>query len=268
MSESVADENDDIRLKIENSIIVAAGISERGYVREKNEDNIWVDESGGILLLTDGMGGHERGAEASRIAIETFKEQLTPDLIKSQMNEISDAAGIPAQYATVYTIISRTVSKTANTICERNRELNLERYMGTTIVGLIILEKEVFWFHIGDSRAYRFRNFKLEQLTTDHSAYEDWKEGGSVGTAPGKNLITRAIANNPFVEADIEYDEKKSGDIYLLCSDGLSDMVSDEKIEEILSNENDIPDKTDLLINEALSAGGKDNVSAILCKTT
>lgn len=266
MSENIVDENNDIRLNIENSIAVVAGISDRGFVRETNEDNIWVDESGELLLIADGMGGHERGAEASRIAIEIFKKLLAPDLIKSQMNKITAAAGIPAQYATVYTIISRAVSEAVKTICQRNRELNLERYMGTTIAGLIILDKEVFWFHIGDTRVYRFRDSKLEQLTADHSAYEDWKDAGSVGTAPGKNLITRAIANNPLVEADIEYDERKPGDIYLLCSDGLSDMMLDEKIEEILNGENDIPDKTDLLFHEALSAGGRDNISVILCK--
>ncbi len=253
-------------LNIENSMVIVSGISGRGCVRKSNEDNIWIHESGEILLLADGMGGHERGAEASRAAIDNFSGQLTPDLIKSQLNEITSASGISAQYPTVYTIISRAVSKAANAIYERNNELNLERYMGTTIVGLLIIGGEIFWFHVGDSRAYRFRDSRLEQLTADHSAYEDWKEAGSVGTAPGKNLITRAIANNPMVEADIEYDEKKSGDIYLLCSDGLTDMVTDEKIEEILNGKNNIPGKADLLFNEALSAGGRDNVSIILCK--
>ncbi|MFC1495421.1 PP2C family protein-serine/threonine phosphatase [Thermodesulfobacteriota bacterium] len=266
MNEKTADGNDSINLNLENDSVVVAGISDKGCVREKNEDNICVHESGEILLLADGMGGHERGAEASRIAIDTFSVQLTPELIKSQMTEVTAAAGIPTQYASIHTIISRAVGKTANTLSERNAELSLERYMGTTIVGLVIVDEEVFWFHVGDSRVYRFKDSKLEQLTSDHSAYEDWKKAGSVGTAPGKNLITKAIGINPLVEADIEYDEKRSGDIYLLCSDGLSDMIFDEKIEEILSGENDIPEKTNLLFNAALSAGGKDNISVILCK--
>lgn len=266
MSEETTEGNDSINLNIENDSVIVAAISDKGCIRERNEDNICVHESGEILLLADGMGGHERGAEASRIAIDTFSAQLTPELIKSQMTEVTAAAGVPTQYASIHTIISRAVGKTANTIADINNELNLERYMGTTIVGLVIINEEVFWFHVGDSRVYRFRDARLEQITTDHSAYEDWKKAGSHGTAPGKNLITKAIGINPLVEADIEYDEKKSGDIYLLCSDGLSDMISDEKIEEILSDENDIPEKANLLFNAALSAGGKDNVSVILCK--
>lgn len=266
MNEKTADGNDSVNLNIENDRVVVAGISDKGCVRERNEDSINVHESGDILLLADGMGGHERGAEASRIAIDTFSGQVTPESIKSQMTEVTAAAGVPTQYASIHTIISRAVGKTANTIADINNELNLERYMGTTIVGLVIVGEEVFWFHVGDSRVYRFRDSKLEQLTTDHSAYEDWKKAGSHGTAPGKNLITKAIGINPFVEADIEYGEKVSGDLYLLCSDGLSDMISDEKIEEIMKDENDIPEKVNLLFNAALSAGGKDNVSVILCK--
>ena len=266
MTEKTDDGNDSINLNIENDSVVVAGISDKGCVRERNEDSINVHESGEILLLADGMGGHERGAEASRIAIDTFSGQVTPELIKSQMTEVTAAAGVPTQYASIHTIISRAVGKTANTIADINNELNLERYMGTTIVGLVIVDEEVFWFHVGDSRVYRFKDSKLEQLTTDHSAYEDWKKAGSHGTAPGKNLITKAIGINPFVEADIEYGEKVSGDLYLLCSDGLSDMISDEEIEEILNSDNDITEKTNLLFNAALSAGGKDNVSIILCK--
>ena len=266
MTEKTADGNGSINLNTENDSVVVAGISDKGCVRERNEDSVSVHESGEILLLADGMGGHERGAEASRIAIDTFSGQVTPELIKSQMTEVTAAAGVPTQYASIHTIISRAVGKTASTIADINNELNLERYMGTTIVGVVIVDEEVFWFHVGDSRVYRFRDSKLEQLTTDHSAYEDWKKAGSHGTAPGKNLITKAIGINPFVEADIEYGEKKSGDLYLLCSDGLSDMISDEEIEEILNSESDIPEKTNLLFNAALSAGGKDNVSIILCK--
>lgn len=255
------------RLTIKTSSVYAAGISDKGCVRANNEDSIWIDESGKVLLLADGMGGHERGADASRLAIDTFKQQLSPEMIKFQLNDITAASGIPSKYASLYTIIYRAVSRAAGRVYEKNRELMLERYMGTTIAGLLITDEDrVFWFHIGDSRVYRLRDSGLDRLTVDHSAYAEWEEAGALGVAPGKNLITRAIGNNPDVEADIEYSEKKSGDIYLLCSDGLNDMLSDEMIKGILENEHDITEKANRLINEALSAGGRDNISVIVCE--
>jgi len=267
MRKKIIDADSSIHLNINAPSIIAAGISDKGCVRVANEDNIWIDKSGKVLLLADGMGGHERGADASRIAIEIFSDQLSPDVIKAQLNEITAVSGVPSKYASLYTIVFRAVRKAAKTICEKNRELKLERYMGTTIVGLLMKEEKLFWFNIGDSRIYSLRDSRLMCITADHSAYAEWQEAGAIGPAPGKNLITRAIGNDPEVEADIEYDEKKSNDIYLLCSDGLTDIVSDEKIEEILKGSHDIPGKANLLVNEALSAGGRDNISVIVCKT-
>ena len=107
------------------------------------------------------------------------------------------------------------------------------RYHGTTVVGLVLVsDSHVLWFHVGDSRLYRWRDSELKQLTTDHSVYAEWKSAGGIGTAPAKNLLTRVIGINPGVDADIEYDKREKDDIFILCSDGLSDMITDEQIEE------------------------------------
>jgi protein phosphatase len=139
--------------------------------------------------------------------------------------------------------------------------------MGTTIVGLVLVaDTHVLWFHIGDSRLYRWRNSVLQQLTTDHSALVEWQRRGGIGTAPPKNLLTRVMGNNPLVEADIEYDKREKDDIFILCSDGLTDMVTDEQIIEALKAQNNVSYIANSLVESALAAGGKDNISIIVCK--
>lgn len=258
---------DRIYHKADTPDIIVAGISDVGYLRTFNEDKIWVHDSGKVILLADGMGGHERGADASRIALETLSELLLPEKINSQLDDITISEEVSPEAAPIYAVIRRAIKKAASVMAERNNELKLSKYMGTTIVGLLISEDtHLFWFHIGDSRVYRLRDGILKCLTVDHSVYAEWEKVGSPGTAPAKNLVTRVLANNPEVEADINWDKKIKGDIYLICSDGLNDMISDKKIEEILNIKKPIPDTAEMLVNEALSAGGKDNVSVILCE--
>ena len=254
-------------LQIDTSDIIVTGISDVGCVRDINEDAIWVNDTGKILLLADGMGGHDRGADASRIALETLGELLLPEKINVQLADITIPEGFSLVVAPVYTVIHRAVKEAAAVMAERNYELNLSKYMGTTIAGFVFAEKNyLFWFHVGDSRAYRLRNGTLSCLTVDHSLYAEWEKAGSPGAAPGRHLVTRVLGNNPDVEADINWGERKKGDIYLLCSDGLNDMLTDNEIEKILKRDKDIPGIAELLVNEALSAGGRDNVSVILCK--
>ncbi len=256
-----------IDMDVTTSSIVASGISDLGFVRDQNEDSIWMHESGQVVLLADGMGGHERGAEASQTAIDIFGELLDPEAIKKEAGEVTAAAGVPPEIACLYTIIFRAVGKTANYLADRNRELNLDLYMGTTIVGLILVaDTHVLWFHVGDSRLYRWRKGSLKRLTSDHSVYAEWKDAGGKGTPPARNLLTRVIGINPGVDADIEWDEREKDDTFILCSDGLTDMITDEQIEEVLRTENNVREIASSLVNAALSAGGKDNVSLIVCK--
>ena len=255
------------RLRVETSNLIVSGISDVGLIRATNEDHIWIHDSGTVLLLADGMGGHERGDYASRIAVETFSRLISPEIINEQAEHISVSEETPPEEASFYTTISGAVHKAAAVMVERNSELNLSKYMGTTIVGCLISDDDkICWFHIGDSRVYRWRGNRLECLTVDHSAYAEWEKAGASGPAPAKHYITRVIGNKPDVEADIEWDEKKAGDIYLLCSDGLSDMITDAEIGEILGWGESIPDTAEILVNKALSAGGRDNISVILCK--
>jgi len=254
-------------LQADTPDITVTGISDTGCLREKNEDHIWVHGSGKVLLLADGMGGHEKGADASRIALETLSDLLSPEKLKKQSGDIRVPKGISPEVASEYAMIYRAVKEAAAVMAERNSELNLLKYMGTTVAGCILTEIDhAFWFHVGDSRVYRLRGGILKCLTVDHSLYSEWERAGSPGEAPARHVITRVLSNNPEVEADINWDEKKSGDIYLLCSDGLNDMISDTDIEEILNRDKSIPEAAEMLVSQALSAGGRDNVSVILCE--
>jgi protein phosphatase len=254
-------------LQTDTPDIIVTGISDVGCLRAINEDHIWIHDSGKLLLLADGMGGHERGADASRIAIDTLSDLLSPEKINSQLDDVTIVEGISPEVAPVYTVIHSAVKKAAAVMVERNSEWNLSKYMGTTVAGFILVKNaRIFWFHVGDSRVYRLREGMLKCLTIDHSLYAEWEKAGSPGAAPARHLVTRVLGNNPEVEADINWDERKTGDIYLLCSDGMNDMISDTEIEEILSRNKSVPDTANMLVSEALSAGGRDNISVILCK--
>ena len=256
-----------VHVHVETPHIVATGISETGYVRSENEDSIWIDDSGLVLAVADGMGGHERGAEASQTTIKVFQERLNREKIEEEVKDVTALLGVPPEIGCLYAIIHRSVEEAAKVLYDRNLKLMLRRYMGTTIVGLVLVQDEhVLWFHIGDSRLYRWRDSTLKCLTTDHSLYAEWVKAGRIGEKPGKNIITRAIGASPGVEADIEWDKRQKDDIYILCSDGLTDMISDEQIEEILKAGNNVNDTANRLVDAALTAGGKDNTSVVVCK--
>ena len=127
-------------LKVDTPDIAVAGISDVGCLRRINEDHIWAHDSGKVLLLADGMGGHDRGADASRLALETLSDLLSPEIIDRQKEDITIPDGISTEIAPVYSIINRAVKKAATVMVEQNRELNLLKYMGTTIAGIILAE--------------------------------------------------------------------------------------------------------------------------------
>jgi len=255
-----------VHLQVRTPDIVISGVSDPGRVRIENEDSIWLDSQGHFMLLADGMGGHERGAEASRTALKVIQEFLNPEQILKELLDITGGSGVPPEIVGTWSLVDKAISKAASVLYTRNQELKLERYMGTTVVGLVPVAGRYFlWFHIGDSRLYRWRDSSLKQLTVDHSAYVEWVNNGRSGKEPGKNIITRAIGPNSSVAADIEWDEWRHGDTYLICSDGLNDMLTDDKITRILSTGKDMDDTALRLVEAANDAGGLDNISAVLC---
>lgn len=259
--------NQHLHLKVEAPHIEAVGISDPGLVRSENEDAIIMDESGKYLLLADGMGGHERGAEASHTALRVIEEYLQPEVIKEKLMDITKVEGVPAEVVCLSTLIGEAVDEANSVLFTRNREAQLRRYMGTTVVGLLTVTEGGYmvWFHVGDSRLYRWRNSILECLTSDHSAYAEWVSKGRPGDRPSKNVITRALGPNPGASADIGWERWQENDVYFLCSDGLTDMIEDAEITDILSTEKTVDEIAAKMVDGAKEAGGRDNTTVIVC---
>jgi protein phosphatase len=256
-----------IRLQTQSSSIDASGVSDPGQIRSYNEDSLYLDPRGGFLLLADGMGGHELGDLASHTALEVIRGFFTTENIESEMMDITDGCGMPPLVSCAMSLVDSAVNEANTTIYSLNLEKGLTRFMGTTVTGVLLLQdQQVVWFHVGDSRIYRWRDNTLESLTEDHSAYMDWIRQGKVGAEPHKNIITRAIGPTPAVSVTTGWAEYLPGDVYLLCSDGLTDMIGENKIGAVLAEGTSTGDIADRLVDDANNAGGKDNVSVIVCR--
>jgi len=259
--------NEPIHVEVKTSGIAACGISDTGRARSENQDAILLDKEGNFMLLADGMGGHERGAEASETALKIIQEYLTPEVILAEVQNITDGSGIPVEIACLLSLVDTAVNKANSVLYGRNKSEDVKRFMGTTVVGLVLVEGGyVLWFHIGDSRLYRWRRSNLECLTTDHSAYAEWIRNGRPGIKPGKNVITKAIGPTPATNADVNWEKWEPDDTYLLCCDGLTDIVPDEQIAQILAAEENMDVIANRLVAAANDAGGKDNISVVVCK--
>ncbi len=258
-----------IQIEVESEHLTATGISDIGLFRSENQDSIYLDKSGSFVLLADGMGGHERGAEASQTIIDILQDYFQSERVKSELTDISATKGVPAEANGLFALIDKGIKKSNKLVFEKNRNEGIERYMGSTLVGLM-MSNDLFvtWFNVGDSRLYRFRDTTLSQLTKDHSAYAEWLNQDRIGAEPAKNIVTRAVGTKEDVIPDIGWEKGKKEDIYILCSDGLSDMVEDNVISNIIESTDSVDRIAVNLLNAALDAGGPDNISIIVCKLT
>jgi len=256
-----------IHLRARSAHIRASGLSDPGRTRADNQDYVLIDASGHFMLLADGMGGHERGAEASSTAIQIIKDRLHPDILFQELADITDAEGIPTELVCLSSIVEGAIREANAVLYERNVRARLMRFMGTTIVGLVPVKDDfMLWFHVGDSRLYRWRKGGLKQLTADHSAHSQWERGGRQGAEPAKHVITRAIGPSRMASADIAWEKRQAGDVYLLCSDGLTDMLTDREIGQIMSRPGAVDQIAEQLVDAANAAGGKDNISVVVCR--
>ncbi len=250
--------------------LTVAGRTHAGQVRTQNEDYIGQDLDIGAVVLADGMGGYRGGEIASAIAVNTILDHLRQTLPGIRSGEIDPNTGVTRQAMAAREAIIRA----NDTIYKTSRSQAQYQGMGTTVVLAIFHGNRVTIGHVGDSRIYRLRDNELDQVTIDHTLLQELVDRGfySPGEAKAslnKNLVTRALGIEPTVAVDIIEDVVFPDDIFLLCSDGLNDMVDDEDIRLVLrSYEDDLDKAADELINLANEAGGRDNVSAVLVKAT
>ena len=245
-----------------------AEITNTGMVREHNEDAIGTDSDMGLLVLADGMGGYNAGEVASGIAVQTITDLAAEGATREERNDIDPHTGLMRQ-----TIVLRDAVARANKIIFQTAQSQTHcEGMGTTLVAAMFYDNKISIAHVGDSRAYRLRGGTFEQLTLDHSLLQELVDRGFYSAeeaqrSTNRNYVTRALGVEPTVEVEVHEHEVLPQDVYLLCSDGLPDMVEDEDIHLTIRTFNaslDIVGKQ--LIELANDHGGRDNVSVMLAQ--
>ena len=246
----------------------AASLTDPGRVRDHNEDCIESRPEIGLFVLADGMGGYNAGEVASGMATSLITDGLQEAWDPHAVERLSrDEAKALAER-----LIREQIAR-ANTAIFTTSQNNPEcAGMGTTLVMSLFHDNFVAVAHIGDSRLYRLRGETMEQVTRDHSLLQEQLDSGLITPeeaklSQNKNLVTRALGIDPTVEAEIHVHEAQPDDLYLLCSDGLSDMVEDEEIRLTLLTLKSNPGLTvQQLVQSANDNGGRDNISAMLIR--
>lgn len=249
--------------------VKAEGLTHVGRQRQHNEDAFLVEKEAGLFLVADGMGGHAAGEIASRIAVDSITEFI--------LHTKEDDGTWPHAYDEHY---SRTTNRLmaavrmANTrVLEAMRKDARLRGMGTTVVACLAEAETVSVAHVGDSRAYLIRDGSLSRITNDHSWVFEQVQAGMLSEAeaekhPLRNVITRALGGALQVTPDASEIAAKPGDVFLLCSDGLTGMVPESEILRLVTSSNgDMARACQQLIDAANERGGLDNVTAVLVKT-
>ena len=243
--------------------IEAVGLTDAGSIRQYNEDSIVFDAESGVMALADGMGGHRAGEVASRMATESLLATLRGRSAEFGSDDDHDSSRLA---------VEQSIIRANGEIFAAARANPTYFGMGTTLAVAVFDGRRVTLAHVGDSRIYRLRFNRLEPLTRDDSLLRDQVELGLIaavdaGGSHNRNLVTRAIGIEERVTPHLRDDEVLPGDLYLLCSDGLNDLVEDSDIELILNSlKANLPLAIHHLVQAAKDNGGHDNVSAILVR--
>ncbi len=245
-----------------------AELTDTGKVRDHNEDAIGSNADIGLLVLADGMGGYNAGEVASGIAVQIVTDLATEAAEREKLNDIDSHSGLMRQ-----SIILRDAVYRSNKIIYQTAQSQTHcEGMGTTIVACMFYDDKVSIAHVGDSRAYRLRDGQFDQMTLDHSLLQELVDRGfysheEAQRSTNRNYVTRALGVEPTVEVEVHEYEVLPDDVYLLCSDGLPDMVEDDDIHLTISTFNaSLEVVGQQLIDLANDHGGRDNVSVMLAQ--
>lgn len=231
-----------------------AGLSDRGRRRASNEDAFLADAGRGLFVVADGMGGHAAGEVAARLAVDTVRRVLCE----------------PPAPPDPHAAIERAIQEANRAILERTHEREELQGMGTTLVLALVDAASAWISHVGDSRAYRVRQGRIELLTRDHSWVSEQVRLGLMSQEearrhPWRNVITRALGSRDEVEVEVGVEPLRSGDRLLLCSDGLNSMAGEEEIlDAVRGAGEDLREACRRLVELANAGGGEDNVTVLL----
>lgn len=241
--------------------VLTIGVSDMGLVRQNNED-VWAQEpSIGLYVLADGMGGHLAGEVASHETASALCKVLKKKITTSNQYSLLE----------LQDLVKRAIIHVNGLIYKMSRTNDGLKGMGTTLCCLLFHADGLVFAHVGDSRIYRLRNEKFEQLTKDHSLFRDLVDQGQLNASQAcdflyKNIITKAIGTEPKVDPTVKTCSTHFEDIFLMCSDGLSDLVPANEIKEILLEASSKEEAAKRLIDRANAEGGKDNITIVIAK--
>ena len=234
--------------------------SDVGLVRKTNED-FWAQlPEEGFYVVADGMGGHRAGEVASKEAVQymcsAIKKLLSPKQDRRHLDELTQS-------------VTKVIESANKWVHKLGKSQQSYKGMGTTLCSALFQDGRIIYSHVGDSRIYRFRNKTLQQLTMDHSIHGELVKKGAfqqteIEVSSYTKRLTRAVGTETYVKPDIGIELVQPRDIYLLCSDGLTDLVPDQTIEKILKSSSDLDYATHRLIEMAKSRGGNDNITILL----
>lgn len=233
-----------------------------GHIRQVNEDSadiIFREEDIVLAIVADGMGGHQAGDVASQLTLQQLRESFLDVETEKTLQEWQDW-------------LLKEIQETNLYIYEYAKEKDVLHGMGTTIVASLFVPNGYVVAHVGDSRIYRFTEEQIDSLTSDHSLVNELLKSGQITKEeaefhPQRNVITRAIGTEETVEIDVKTLSYLGDELILLCSDGLSNLVDESQLKEVLSESISLEKKADKLVSLALDAGGDDNISVVLVQT-
>jgi protein phosphatase len=236
--------------------------TDTGRARNNNEDSVALNEATALVVLADGMGGYNAGEVASSMATSFIRSELGRWL--SEASESATDTDVRRAMDICVDNANRAIFNAANSNPQYAG-------MGTTLVVGVFRDSRLLMGHVGDSRAYRLRASRLTQITHDHSLLQEQIDSGLItpeqaAFSANKNLVTRAVGVEDTVLLETHLHDVLPGDTYLLCSDGLSDMLDDESIAQLLTGSETLPEAAAALIDAANDAGGKDNISVVLAR--
>ena len=245
---------------------VSAGLTDVGRKRNHNEDSFLIDEELQLYVVADGMGGHAGGGTASRIAVETIDQEMRS---ARKAPEAPFAADTSLQDSPLPEYLRSAVEKACAAIFKAAQEDPRLAGMGTTTISLCIKGENALFAHVGDSRAYLVRGDLIQQVSEDHSLVNEQIKAGMITAEEAKhsrfkNIITRSVGFEEEVQVDVMGLVAKPGDFFILCSDGLANLVEDREIREIVSSSSDLKDAPKKLIELANERGGDDNITVIV----
>jgi serine/threonine protein phosphatase PrpC len=243
----------------------ACGLSDVGLTRAHNEDYFEVDPKSRLYVVADGMGGHSHGEVAAKIAVDAIHDFIE----KTSDRDTTWPFAADTRLARHSNLLKMAVRLAHDKVLGAIRQDGSLHGMGTTVVGFLLESSLAAVAHVGDSRAYRLRDGRLDQLTQDHTWVHEQVMAGFLSqeqarSHPLKNVVTRALGGEADVVVDVREVEVRPGDLYLLCSDGLTTMLGDAEIRERLSSGRGLHEICRALVNDSNARGGVDNVTVVL----